>query len=137
MFNPVIKQIYWELPPFCAVVLLSLALDYDVFIISRIIEHRVNNFSNPSSILLALYETSSIITSAGVIMALTFSGLFFMQSDALCQLGFILVVSVLIDCFITRTIIVPCVLSVGDKVAWWPRKVNFRGLRHYDGTRVD
>jgi uncharacterized membrane protein YdfJ with MMPL/SSD domain len=139
-FNPGhedLKCIYWELLPFIATVLLSLALDYDVFIISRIAEHRENGFTNQSSILMGLFETSGVINAAGIIMALTFSGLMFLKGIATSQLGFCLVISVLLDCFVTRTILVPAILSWADGIGWWPRRVQFTGLKHYDGTLVN
>ncbi len=125
---------YWDIPIFSFIVLLGLALDYDVFIISRIIEYRVQSYSNPAAIVLGLYDTGPIITAAGLIMAISFMSLFFMEAPAVQQIGWILVSAVLIDTFIVRSIVVPCVMSFADKIGWWPRQVPQTNLKDAEGS---
>jgi len=67
----------------------------------------MEGFSTPDSILLGLYKTGRIITAAGVIMAIAFSGLLFSDIPSLNQLAFYLVFAVLFDTFIVRSALVP------------------------------
>jgi uncharacterized membrane protein YdfJ with MMPL/SSD domain len=125
---------YWDIPIFAFIVLLGLALDYDVFIISRIIEYRVEGYTNEAAIALGLYDTAPIITAAGLIMAITFGSLLVMDSGAVQQTGWLLVTSVLLDTFLVRSFIVPCVMSFADKIGWWPRRVPQYNLKDADGS---
>eukprot|EP01083_Nonionella_stella_P121809 366128_1 len=77
--------------------------------------------STNEAIVRGVYKTGSIITAAGVIMAISFAGLIFSQITALCQTGFILVIGVLVDTFIIRTSLVTAILSIAKEINWWPR----------------
>eukprot|EP00466_Bigelowiella_natans_P011557 jgi/Bigna1/89746/estExt_fgenesh1_pg.C_540141 len=65
----------------------------------------------------------SIITAAGIIMAIAFGGMLFSTTDTLNQIAWILFSSVLFDTFVVRTVLVPAVLTLAARVNWWPRKV--------------
>jgi uncharacterized membrane protein YdfJ with MMPL/SSD domain len=119
---------YWDIPEVTFSLIIGLALDYDVFLIATIQEFRLGGFSHKASIIRAVHDTGSIITSAGVIMSITFFSLLLQGSIAVVSTGWLLVTSVLIDTFIVRTILVPAVMSFADKLAWWPRKVPMKNL---------
>ena len=57
----------------CFTIIIGLALDYDVFLISRILEYREAGYSSDGSILKGIYKTGYIITDAGIIMAVAVS----------------------------------------------------------------
>jgi uncharacterized membrane protein YdfJ with MMPL/SSD domain len=125
---------YWDVPIFCFIVILGLALDYDVFLISRIAEFREQGFRNSAAVIRGLYATGPIITAAGVIMALSFGALLTLKSDASHAVGWLLVTSILIDTFIVRSLIVPCVMAGADRIGWWPRQVPRDNLLDVDGS---
>ena len=107
-------------------IIVGLGLDYDVFLISRILEFRLNEFDDDGAVLKGLYKTGGIITAAGIIMAVAFSGLLMSGELLLNQTAFILVAAVLIDTFVVRTILVPVLMGLvsklmGAEVSWWPR----------------
>eukprot|EP00913_Durusdinium_trenchii_P031947 g29921.t1 len=77
----------------------GLGLDYDIFLVSRIVEFRKEGFNDPTSIVLGVANTGGIISGAGAIMALAFSGLFFSPKLLHQQFAFLLVTSVLLDTF--------------------------------------
>jgi len=112
--------LYWLTPVMTVTILIGLALDYDVFLFARVHEYRLQGLPTRESIVRGVYSTGSIITAAGVIMAIAFSGLLFSEMPALNQTGFILVVAVLVDTFIIRTLLVPAVLAIAKEVNWWP-----------------
>lgn len=53
-----------------------------------------------------------------------FSGLLLANETVLNQIGFFLVVSVLLDTFVVRTVLVPILMSVAGGSAWWPRNID-------------
>jgi len=113
----------WLAPIASFSILVGIGLDYDIFLLVRTKEFRDNGFSTIDSILLGLFHTGSIITVAGVIMAIAFSGLLFSNIPSLNQLAFFLVFAVLFDTFIVRTILVPAIMSLLGDWSWWPGSV--------------
>jgi len=115
--------IYWIIPVMSFSILVGLALDYDVFLISRLLEFRRMGWSDRIAMCLAIEKTGSIITAAGLIMSISFAGLLLPKSTVLNQYGFVLFLGVAIDTFAVRTVIVPivvCLISIHHKANWWP-----------------
>ena len=80
-------------------------------------------FTEKASIHKGLFKTGNVISFAGIIMAIAFSGLLLSRVMVLNQFGFMLCIAVLIDTFIIRTILVPAIMSLASKWNWWPKKV--------------
>jgi len=116
------KAIFWFSPILTIPVCVGLALDYDIFIFSRIIEKRDEGFSMKLAILNGVAETGGTISTAGVIMSIAFCGLLFTTVEALDECAVMFVASVLLDTFIVRTLLVPCFLYVFGDLNWWPTK---------------
>lgn len=110
----------WISPVMCFSVLVGLGLDYDVFLLSRIIEYRKGGRTNHDSILLGLTRTGHIITAAGLVMAIAFVGLLFSSEPVLNELSFFLVLAVLVDTFLIRSALVPAAMNVIGALNWWP-----------------
>lgn len=115
--------ISWFAPVMAFSVCVGLGLDYDVFIISRIHEYRLRGFSDVRSIQLGLEKTGSIITAAGMIMAIAFSGLFLSSEMTVNQVAFYLVFAVVLDTFIVRTLLVPAFMTLIGRWNWWPQRL--------------
>ena len=90
----------------------GIGLDYDIFLISRIQEYRAKGYTETSSIVKGLVKTGSIITAAGMIMAIAFSGLLFTTSGVLYQMAFLLVLAVLLDTLVVRLFLVPAIMQI-------------------------
>ena len=112
--------LFWIAPVMTVTILIGLALDYDVFLFARIYEYHQVGVPTREAIARGVHNTGSVITAAGIIMAIAFCGLLFSQITTLNQTGFIFVVAVLVDTFIIRTMLVPAVLSMAKEVNWWP-----------------
>ena len=105
--------------------MVGLALDYDVFLVTRVLEFRCSGYQHQSSIVAGLDATGGIITMAGIIMAISFGSLLASPSPALNQWAFLLTTAVLIDTFVVRTMVVPAFLGMtGGAMAWYPRKLD-------------
>ena len=116
----------WLAPAMMFSVIVGFGLDYDIFLLTAILEAREQGFGEKASILSGLARTGSIITAAGIIMAIAFMGLLFSSIPALNQLSFFLVVSVLVDTFVVRTFLVPALMRILGSLNWWPRKCNYQ-----------
>ena len=99
----------------------ALGVDYNIYVMSRIREEARKKELN-SAIKDALSFTGGVITSAGLILAGTFAVFMTLPLIDLFQLGFAVAIGVIMDTFVTRTVIVPAIVSLlGDK-NWWPNK---------------
>ena len=77
-------EMCWLIPVMAFSIMVGLSLDYDVFLVSRIVEYRAEGKSDRESVLLGLAKTGRIITAAGIIMAIAFFGL--LLSDQVTKL---------------------------------------------------
>ena len=109
--------------------LLGLALDYDVFLLQRVMEHRAGGYEIRASIVKAVCETGGTISAAGVIMAICFGGMLIGDSGVVNECGFLLCLGVLLDTFVVNTMLVPSLLSFWDHVAWWPTRMPKEDLK--------
>jgi uncharacterized membrane protein YdfJ with MMPL/SSD domain len=117
--------IYWIIPIMSFSILVGLALDYDIFLMSRVVEYRLMGWSDRAAVCLAIEKTGSIITAAGIIMSVSFCGLLLPDTIVLNQYGFSLFIGVAIDTFFVRTFLVPAVVTAfggsNEGLFWWPR----------------
>ncbi len=110
------------LPLIVFIFLVALGSDYNIFLMSRVREEAALHGTS-EGMLRALTATGPVITSAGLILAGTFSVLAVLPVYDLFEIGFAVGVGVLLDTFVVRTILVP----VGDVAArreraWWPAR---------------
>ncbi|MHA1406429.1 MAG: MMPL family transporter [Candidatus Heimdallarchaeaceae archaeon] len=117
-----VQTLYWLTPVMSFSILIGLALDYDIFLLSRISEFRNLGFTDEAAIHKGLFKTGNIISFAGIIMAIAFSGLLLGREMVLNQFGFMLCFAVLIDTFVIRTVLVPAIMVIAQKWNWWPSK---------------
>ncbi len=105
------------------VFLVALGIDYTIFLMTRVREESLKHGTRPG-ILRGLRSTGGVITSAGVVLAATFSALAILPILFLAQIAFIVAAGVLIDTIIVRSLLVPALsYDVGQKI-WWPSKLG-------------
>ena len=108
-----------SLPLFAFVFLVALGVDYNIFLVARAREETEKHGSE-QGMLRALAVTGGVITSAGIVLAGTFSILAVLPLTFLTELGFVVAFGVLLDTFLVRSILVPSIaLTLGDRF-WWP-----------------
>jgi putative drug exporter of the RND superfamily len=108
-----------SLPMFAFIFLVALGVDYTIFLMSRVREE-ARTHGTREGVLRALSATGPVITSAGLILAGTFSVLMTLPVTFAFNIGFMVAVGILLDTFIVRTIMVPAAVELlGDRV-WWP-----------------
>jgi putative drug exporter of the RND superfamily len=108
-----------SLPTFAFIFLVALGIDYTIFLMSRVREE-ARRHGTREGMLRALAATGPVITSAGIILAGTFSVLMTLPVTFTFNLGFMVALGILLDTFVVRTIMVPAAVElIGDKI-WWP-----------------
>ena len=110
-------------PFYLFVFLNALSVDYNIYLMSRIREEARRTPLREAT-RHALARTGPVITSAGIILAGTFSALMTLSLQDLLQLGFGVAAGVLMDTFITRTLIVPSLVSLLGRWNWWPSRLK-------------
>jgi putative drug exporter of the RND superfamily len=119
-----------SLPTFAFIFLVALGIDYTIFLMSRVREE-ARRHGTREGMLRALAATGPVITSAGIILAGTFSVLMTLPVTFTFNLGFLVALGILLDTFVVRTIMVPAAVElIGDKI-WWPSTA--RGGAHAIG----
>jgi RND superfamily putative drug exporter len=112
-----------SLPLFAFVFLVALGIDYNIFLMARAREE-TGRWGTRHGMLRALAVTGAVITSAGIVLAGTFSVLAVLPFVFLTEIGFVIAFGVLLDTFLVRSVLVPAlVLDIGPKV-WWPSKLQ-------------
>lgn len=115
-----------SLPLFAFVFLVALGVDYNIFLIARAREETIKH-GTEKGVLRALAVTGAVITSAGIVLAGTFSVLAVLPLVFLTEIGFVVAFGVLLDTFLVRSVLVPAIaVTMGDKF-WWPSKLSHKG----------
>ncbi|MEU8422978.1 MMPL family transporter [Micromonospora sp. NPDC048835] len=110
-------------PLFAFVFLVALGIDYNIFLMSRVREESVKRGTR-AGVLAGLAVTGGVITSAGVVLAATFSALAVLPLVVLVELGTAVAIGVLIDTIIVRSLLVPALAyDIGPKI-WWPGRLS-------------
>jgi RND superfamily putative drug exporter len=109
-------------PLFAFVFLVALGVDYNIFLMSRVREEAPVHGTR-GAMLRGLTVTGGVITSAGVVLAATFTVLATLPLIFLAEIGFAVAFGVLLDTFVVRSLLVPAiVIKLGDRI-WWPSKL--------------
>ena len=106
------------------VFLVALGADYNIFVIARIKEETEKR-GYDEGIAVAVGQTGGVVTSAGIILASTFAVLTTLPLRDVFQLGMAVMLGVLIDTFIVRTLLVPSMAAILKNNSWWP-SLRFR-----------
>lgn len=101
--------------------LVALGEDYNIFMVSRIWQERKTR-PLQAAIAHGVSRTSGVITSAGLILAGTFAVLTGMPGKILMDFGVISAIGILLDTFVVRPLIVPSLISILGRFAFWPDK---------------
>lgn len=119
------------LPLFAFIFLVALGVDYNIFLMARVREE-AQAHGTRLGVVRGLAVTGAVITSAGIVLAGTFSTLAVLPLVVLTEIGFTIAVGVLLDTFVVRSILVPALsLDLGDRI-WWPSALARREARADD-----
>lgn len=100
-------------------VVFGLAMDYQVFLVTRIREEYVHGATADEAIIEGFTHGARVVTAAAIIMISVFTGFVFADDAIVKMVGFGLGFAVLVDAFIVRMTIVPAGLALLGRSAWW------------------
>jgi len=110
-------------PLYAFVFLVALGIDYSIFLMTRVREEAADRGTRPG-ILVALAVTGGVITSAGIVLAATFSALAIIPILFLVQIAFIVAFGVLLDTTVVRSLLVPAFAYDLGRRIWWPSRLD-------------
>ncbi|KMS88480.1 membrane protein [Streptomyces regensis] len=120
------------MPIFMVGVVFGLAMDYEVFLVTRMREAYVHGEKPSQAVVTGFRHGARVVTAAAVIMIAVFSGFIGSSESMVKMIGFGLAIAVFFDAFIVRMAIVPAVLALLGKRAWWLPKWLDRALPNVD-----
>jgi RND superfamily putative drug exporter len=113
------------LPVLLVGILFGLAMDYEVFLVSRMREDFVHGETAQEAMVSGMGHGARVVTAAALIMISVFAGFVLIDDPIIKSVGFALAVGVAVDAFVVRMTIVPAVISLLGRSAWWlPRWLN-------------
>jgi len=101
-------------------IVFGLSMDYEVFLVARVLEARRSGLSEMEAIPEGMARTAGLITSAAAIMIVVFAAFTFGNFLVVKMIGFTLAVAVLIDATLVRIVIGPALLRIAGDWNWWP-----------------
>ncbi|WP_256106071.1 MMPL family transporter [Streptomyces sp. ODS05-4] len=120
------------MPIFMVGVVFGLAMDYEVFLVTRMREAYVHGESADEAVVTGFRHGARVVSAAAVIMIAVFSGFIGSSDQMVKMIGFGLAIAVFFDAFIVRMAIVPAVLALLGKAAWWLPRWLDRALPNVD-----
>lgn len=120
---------------FMFIFLAALGADYNILIMSRVREEiRARGLVEGTR--LAVARTGGVITSAGLILAGTFSILATLPLRDIFQLGFAVMLGVLLDTFVVRALFVPSLVILLRRWNWWPVRLDSPSSAETDASGI-
>jgi RND superfamily putative drug exporter len=107
------------IPPLVLAFGFGLAMDYEVFLLSRIAEFRRDGWSNDKAVVMGLQRSGRIITSAALIIVVVFAGFVAGKLLVIKETGVALAVAVAIDATLVRMLLVPATMTLLGEWNWW------------------
>jgi RND superfamily putative drug exporter len=113
-------SVYPIVPILSFAIVFGLSMDYEVFLVARVLEERRRGLSERSAVIEGLARTAGLITSAAAIMIAVFTAFTVGSFLVVEMLGFTLAVAVLIDATVVRMVVGPALLQLAGDWNWWP-----------------
>ncbi|MFE2638442.1 MMPL family transporter [Streptomyces scopuliridis] len=112
---------------FC--VTFGLSMDYEVFLLSRIVEEHRRGSDTATAVAIGLQRTGRLFTSAALVFATVTAALALSSLVLLKLIGVGLAFAVLLDCTVIRALLVPAVMRLAGRANWWMPRFG-RGKDH-------
>ena len=113
-------SIYPIVPILSFAIVFGMSMDYEVFLVTRVLEERRNGLSERSAVIEGLARTAGLITSAAAIMIAVFAAFTLGSFLVIQMLGFTLAVAVFFDATVVRMVVGPALLQLAGDWNWWP-----------------
>ncbi|OMC15450.1 RND family transporter [Mycobacterium sp. SP-6446] len=117
-------QLYWVVLALAVILLLAVGSDYNLLLISRFKEEIHAGLK--TGIIRAMAGSGSVVTSAGIVFAVTMCAFVFSGFQVLGQIGTTIGLGLLFDTLIVRSFMTPSVATLLGRWFWWPQRVRPR-----------
>lgn len=107
------------MPIFLIGMVFGLAMDYQVFLVTRMREAHVHGLSTREAVVDGFRNSARVVVAAATIMIAVFAGFMLEEDPVVKSMGFALAASILFDAFIVRMALIPAVLYLLGEKAWW------------------
>jgi putative drug exporter of the RND superfamily len=112
--------VYPIVPILSFAIVFGLSMDYEVFLVARVLEERRRGLCEKSAVIEGLARTAGLITSAAAVMIAVFTAFTVGSFLVVQMLGFTLAVAVFIDATVVRMVVGPALLKLAGDWNWWP-----------------
>lgn len=113
------SPVVFLLPILLTGILFGLAMDYEVFLVTRMREAHVHGAPARQAVVDGFVHSARVVAAAAVIMIGVFAGFAFTDDVILKTIGFSLAIGVLADAFLVRMLIVPALMMIAGERIWW------------------
>lgn len=107
------------LPVLVIGIMFGLAMDYEVFLVSRIREHYLKTENTRQAVILGMRDSGPAVVAAALIMMAVFSGFIFASDAIVKSMGLVLASGILFDAILVRLILVPATIDLFGKASWY------------------
>ncbi|WPO73583.1 MMPL family transporter [Streptomyces sp. KN37] len=118
-------------PPLIIAIAFGLAMDYELFILSRMRESRLRTGDHHTAVVEGLRRSGRVVSCAALLLALVFAGFMTGGFSPVLQVGLGLTLAVLIDATVVRMFLVPATMALLGRHAWWAPRPLRRLHRRY------
>lgn len=107
------------LPVLVIGIMFGLAMDYEVFLVSRIREEYMKSHDTKQAVIVGMRDSGPAVVAAALIMMAVFSGFIFASDAIVKSMGLVLTSGILFDALLVRLILVPATISLFGRVSWY------------------
>lgn len=112
------QQIHWAVPPLSFVALVAVGTDYNLLFTARLKEEAPGGLK--TGMVRAFASTGGVVTTAGIVFALTMLALLASRVSSIAQIGTTVGIGLVIDTLVVRTFIFPALARLLGRWFWWP-----------------
>ncbi|WP_138734178.1 MMPL family transporter [Modestobacter excelsi] len=119
-------------------ILFGLAMDYQIFLVSRMHEAHSSGASAMDAIRTGFRQAAPVVVAAALIMFAVFAGFFTGDEATIKSIAFALASGILFDAFVVRMVLVPAALALLGERAWWlPRWLRWLPQLDVEGAALE
>jgi putative drug exporter of the RND superfamily len=122
-------HLHWLVLPITFVILVAVGSDYNLLLIARVREEigiGMQTTALHTGLIRALGSTGGVVTSAGLVFAITMLAMLASDLKTIAQVGTTVCIGLLLDTLIVRSFVVPCLIRLLGPWFWWPTLVRNR-----------
>lgn len=120
------KPLHWTVPSMSFIALTAVGADYNLLLMSRVRDElrAAPDAGLRAAVARALTRTGGVITTAGIVFALTMVALMFSDITNIAQIGFTIAIGLLLDTLVVRTVTIPAIALLIGRWNWWPGRIS-------------